>query len=170
MYCPKCGQEIASGDLRFCPRCGLALLGVAQFLTREGPIQSASEPPAAGLRIFRKREYRVPAKLIYFSVFTVPFAVALSIIFDAPGPLLLPFVLFIVGIAMLSYTFLFGRGWKSSEETTSALPHAQPHKVLGEHREYISPIEPYGGVTTNELREPPSVTEKTTNLLKDERD
>jgi hypothetical protein len=169
MYCPKCGQEIASSDLRFCPRCGLALAGVAQLLSGDGPIQSPIEPSATGLSVFKRREYRVPAKLIYFSIFSLPFALALSIIFDAPGPFLLPFVLFIVGIAMLSYTFLFGRDWKPVEEDQTALPYMPPNNVLNEHREYISPIETFGRATTNELRQPPSVTEKTTNLLSQDR-
>ena len=122
MYCPKCGQAIASSDLRFCPRCGLALTGVAQLLSGDAIVQAPAEKPATGLRIFQKREYRTPAKLIYFSIFSLPFALALSIIFDAPGPFVFPFVLFVLGIAMLSYRVLFGKGWKPPEETQAALP------------------------------------------------
>jgi hypothetical protein len=168
MYCPKCGQEIPSNDLRFCPRCGLALAGIDQLLTGDVVVQSLSTPQATGLRIFRKREYRTPAKLIYFSIFSLPFALALSIVFDAPGPFIFPFLLFIVGVAMLSYTFLFGKGWKPVDETHVVLPRTKPG-ALPEHREYISPVETFGRATTTELVQPPSVTEKTTNLLKEDR-
>ena len=164
MYCPKCGQEIASSDLRFCPRCGLALAAVSQLLTGGSLVRSSDEPPATGLRILRRREYRTPAKLIYFSLFSLPFALALSIIFDAPGPFVFPLILFLAGVFILGYRMLFGRGWRAADESRPALRDREPN-ALPEHREYISPIETSGRVTTDQLREPPSVTEPTTKLL-----
>src|SRR5262245_46980075 len=110
MYCPNCSQEIASSDLRFCPRCGLPLAGVQQLLAANGSSEKLAEPPPVGLRVFRRREYRLPAKLIFFSIVAVPLAIILSIIFDSPGPLAIPFLIFLAGITTLSYTFLFGRG------------------------------------------------------------
>ena len=32
MYCPKCGQQQVSDEMRFCSRCGLALTGLAEWL------------------------------------------------------------------------------------------------------------------------------------------
>ncbi len=32
MYCPNCGQQQVSEEMRFCSRCGLALSGLAEWL------------------------------------------------------------------------------------------------------------------------------------------
>src|SRR5689334_7647741 len=32
MYCPNCGQQQVSDEMRFCSRCGLALTGLAEWL------------------------------------------------------------------------------------------------------------------------------------------
>ena len=36
MFCPKCGGEQASDEMRFCSRCGMPLGGVADLLSNEG--------------------------------------------------------------------------------------------------------------------------------------
>ena len=36
MYCPNCGQQQVSGEMRFCSRCGLALTGLAEWLASNG--------------------------------------------------------------------------------------------------------------------------------------
>jgi hypothetical protein len=163
MYCPNCGQEIVSDDLRFCPRCGLSLAGVAQFLETD-----RAPNPQTGLRIFRRNELRLSAQLIFFSIFAVPLAVIFSIAFDSPGPLIVPLLMFLAGIASLSYTFLFGKGWSRTNVAEPKQLSERRHAPLNEYREYVSPIETFGRATTNELVTPPSVTEKTTNLLNED--
>ena len=32
MYCPNCGQQQVSEEMRFCSRCGLALSGLTEWL------------------------------------------------------------------------------------------------------------------------------------------
>ena len=32
MYCPNCGQQQISDEMRFCSRCGLALSGLMEWL------------------------------------------------------------------------------------------------------------------------------------------
>ena len=36
MYCPKCGQQQISDEMKFCSRCGLALSGLADWLAGGG--------------------------------------------------------------------------------------------------------------------------------------
>ena len=164
MYCPKCGQEIVSDELRFCPRCGLALTGVAAFLTDGLPVPQATEPK--GLRIFRRKEYRLGAQLLFFSIIAIPVSIILSIAFDSPGPLAIPFLMFVAGLAMTSYTFLFGRKLSTLEaRERNQILYSNPG-MLDEPRVYVSPID-IPRLTTNELVRPPSVTEKTTTLLKE---
>jgi len=168
MFCPKCSQEIVTAGLRFCPKCGLPLAAVTQLVADDGIIKAA-EPPTPGLKIFKRKEYRLSAQLIFFSIFSVPIAVAFGIlVIDSAAPLLIPLLLFLAGIARLSYTFLFGKGFRVPDETNVPQLKYAPPTALNEYREYVSPVENFGRATTNELVSPPSVTERTTNLLKDD--
>jgi hypothetical protein len=163
MYCPKCGQEIVSFDLRFCPRCGFALGGVAGLLASDG----APKQQATGLTIFRRKEYRLSAQLVFFSIISIPLAIIASIIFDSPGPLAIPLLMFLAGLSKLAYTFLFGKRPSAlNAGTPNRMPYSNP-ALLDEPRAYVSPLDVPGRATTTELIPPPSVTEKTTNLLKD---
>ena len=38
MYCPQCGQQQVSIDLRFCSRCGFQLGGVTELLASGGEL------------------------------------------------------------------------------------------------------------------------------------
>jgi hypothetical protein len=142
------------------------LAGVQQLLA-DRPSDTPLEQPPGGLRIFRRREYRLPAKLIFFSIVAIPLAIIMGIIFDSPGPLAIPFLLFLAGVTTLSYTFLFGRDRHSVAENRQ-LPTEDRPNALNEYREYVGPIGNFGRTTTNELVQPPSVTEKTTNLLRED--
>jgi hypothetical protein len=165
MYCPKCGQEIVSNDLRFCPRCGLSLAVVSGLLSGNDVALRVETPPT-GLSIFRRKEYRLAAQLVFFSIIAVPVSLIFSIVFDSPGPLVVPLLMFLAGLAKLTYTFLFGKGKPSEAELRRQFQYSDQAR-LEEPRLYISPTENYAGTTTTELIKPPSVTEKTTNLLKE---
>ena len=43
MYCPRCGQQQVSGELRFCARCGFPLVGVGELLAHGGLLPAASD-------------------------------------------------------------------------------------------------------------------------------
>lgn len=43
MFCPRCGQQQASGDLRFCSRCGLPLGVVSEVLAHGGTLPQLFE-------------------------------------------------------------------------------------------------------------------------------
>ena len=48
MYCPNCGQQQISDEMRFCSRCGLALSGLAEWLARGGvPAKPEEKSPVA---------------------------------------------------------------------------------------------------------------------------
>src|SRR4051794_11953971 len=115
MFCPKCSQEIASNDLRFCPRCGLPLKGVSDLLKSNGLIRYP-EQPSPGLNVFKRTDYRLSAQLVFFSIFAIPIGFVFSIVFDSPAPLAIPLFLFLAGLARLTYTFLFGKGLRASDK------------------------------------------------------
>ncbi|HEX8920215.1 MAG TPA: hypothetical protein VF766_01980, partial [Pyrinomonadaceae bacterium] len=40
MYCPQCGQQQTSSEMRFCSRCGFPLGGVMELLAQGGVLKS----------------------------------------------------------------------------------------------------------------------------------
>ena len=167
MHCPKCGQQQASQDVRFCSRCGFRLAFVSELLINEG-VPVKIEPVEQRLtRTERRRRYRQGAKLLFFSVVALPIAIGLSIAFDSPGPIFIPLTLFLAGIFVTLYSRLFieetlpareQSRLKDLKEKASrrALPTSQSIPVT----EQVAP-----SANTAEIRQPPSVTENTTKLL-----
>jgi len=107
---------------------------------------------------------------MFFSGVLFPIFVLMSIAIDEPGPLIVPIVTFIVGLTILLYSRLFSEEFPLINSQQSqrfgigamsgqALPPASstPIYTAGTQR-----------VRTNELAQPPSVTEQTTKLLDQE--
>ena len=169
MYCPNCGQQQISGEMRFCSRCGLALTGLAEWLAggslpvRHPDQTQVSEPSP------RRKHIRRAAKLMFFSGVLFPVFAVLSGIADEPGPMVVPFALFFVSLVWMLYARLF------LDKTAPAISQAAPQPVFGSMPARSSlppaahnPIPNRQQVRTNELAERPSVTEHTTRLLDNE--
>ena len=169
MYCPKCGQQQISDEMRFCSRCGLALSGLVEWLAGvSAPVQRADE--AQPLAVSRRRKWtRRAAKLMFFSGVLFPIFLLISIAEDNAGPLVLPFMLFFVSLAWMLYARLF-----IDNTVPAALNRAAQTSTLGAPP-VRAPLPPATTppiantsrphVRTNELAQPPSVTEHTTKLL-----
>src|SRR5205814_6304510 len=56
MFCPRCGQQQASEEVRFCSRCGLRLDELAEFV--EGGGRLAGRDPAEDLPALTPRQRR----------------------------------------------------------------------------------------------------------------
>lgn len=169
MYCPRCSQQQASEEASFCSRCGFQLGVVKGLLATDGALPGpwAGVQMGQGARRFR-RGVRVGLKMIFFSIVLLPLFFGVCIIFDSPGPLLPPAALFLAGLASILYTVIFG------EELLPTFSKAQP--TLPGPSAPGAKLSPPAGVTVNELgaarhntaemMQPPSVTERTTNLLR----
>jgi zinc-ribbon domain len=171
MYCPNCGQQQISEEMRFCSRCGLALSGLAEWLaTGRLPLKSEDEARSAALSP-RRKGIRRAAKLMFFSGVMFPIFLVFSIAIEEPGPMFFPFALFFVSLAMMLYARLF-----SDKHAPMSIPAGpQPLAFDSSAPRYIPPANtvamPHAGrhqVRTNELAQPPSVTENTTRLLDNE--
>ena len=170
MYCPNCGQQQISDEMRFCSRCGLALSELAEWLAGGRlPLRRVEEPRAPAPDSPRRKGIRRAAKLMFFSAALFPIFLAISIGEDNPGPLLVPFVLFFLSLVMMLYTRLF------SDKVAPVKYQAPQTSTLGQTSTRGSlppaqsiPIPPRQHVRTNELANPPSVTENTTRLLDNE--
>ena len=68
MYCPKCGHQQVSDDMRFCSRCGFQLTGVAELLTTN----ELGAPAAGQLEKRAPRVSRRGARLLFFSIVSSP--------------------------------------------------------------------------------------------------
>jgi len=168
MYCPNCGQQQISDEMRFCSRCGMALSGLAEWLAgglpapRKTEVQVSADSP-------RRKGIRRAAKLMFFSGVLFVIFLAISLAVDEPGPMIVPFLVFFVSLVMMLYARLF------SDKTAPVINHAAQTTTLGSASARNAlppatsiPINNRHQVRTNELAQPPSVTEHTTRLLDNE--
>lgn len=170
MYCPKCGLQQVSDNMRFCSRCGLPISGLAEWLAG-GAMLAVPEETSVAVPSRRRKGIRRGAKLIFFSAVLLPFFLGLSFLFDSPIPLFVPFTVFMVGLSLMLYSRLFGE-----DIPLTGIRQAQPFGLGATPDNNALPpasnigISSTGGrpVRTAEMAQPPSVTEHTTRLLDNE--
>ena len=169
MYCPNCGQQQVSEEMRFCSRCGLALSGLAEWLA--GGALAAQPKVEVSVASPRRKGIRRAAKLMFFSGVLFPIFLVISLAVDEGGPIIFPILIFFVSLVMMLYARLF------SAPTTPAINQAARTAVLESVSARSSlppgtsiPVSGVGKhqVRTNELAQPRSVTENTTRLLDDD--
>src|ERR1043166_7429042 len=107
MYCPDCGQQQISDEMRFCSRCGLALSGLTEWLAAGRlPARSADYDQVA-IDSPRRKGIRRGAKLMFFSLVLFFVSLAVSIGIDEGAVMLLPCALFFVSLVWILYARLF---------------------------------------------------------------
>jgi hypothetical protein len=170
MYCPRCSQPQTAEDVSFCTRCGFPLSPVRELLAGGGAAQPLVSQAARGLR--RRKKARFGFKLMFFSLILFPIFLALSIAVDSPEPLVPPAVIFFAGLTFTLYSWIFGEDTPAATGTTTTFapagmdqrglpsPPAAPPLAPGTFGEL-----PEQRANTAEMIHPPSVTERTTNLL-----
>ena len=166
MYCPNCGQQQVSDEMRFCSRCGLALSGLAEWLAGGVLVKQADETRTPSRQ---RKAIRRAGKLLFFSAVMFPIFLVMSIGVDEPGPLFLPLIVaFIAGMWML-YAKLFMDNGTALNHGTQPAAFATPTARVSLPPPTNLPIDiGRQQVRTNELVEVPSVTEHTTKLLDNE--
>lgn len=171
MYCPRCGQQQISEEMRFCSRCGLPLSGLTDWLAVSGLAPGPEQQKQAAMHSPRRKGIRRGGKIMFFSAALAPIFLMFSLLIDEPFPLVFPFIAFIVGLTILLYSRIFVDDFPAISSQPNqqfglgtmpqahALPHASNNplystmNIQGQH------------VRTNELAQPASVTEHTTKLL-----
>jgi hypothetical protein len=177
MYCPNCGQQQISDEMRFCSRCGLALGGLKEWLAGGGLPAKRTEGVAVEPVSPRRKGIRRAAKLMFFSGVLFVIFLVISLAIEEGAPLIFPGAVFFVALVMMLYARLFSdnaapagsplvhtpaihtpvvQSPLGADPTRGALPPAVPTAMptLAKQR-----------VRTNELTQPPSVTDHTTKLL-----
>jgi len=183
MYCPRCGEEQVSGNLRFCNKCGLPLTVVSDVISNGGTLPQLDE--LANKRTFFTRRNGIFFSVIWFILF-VPFGASFWGILevDEMAAMSAVFGVFSTIVLLLFSLFFLGSGKKKAstgvsiqdqqgmpqnlsgaQQNQSALPPQQAQPA----QDFVSPVA--GGWKAPDTGElvPPSVTEGTTKLLKKEK-
>ena len=176
MYCPSCGQQQVSEEMRFCSRCGLAMSGLAQWLAGGLPVRRADEVQVAEDSP-RRKGIRRAAKIMFFSGVLFVVCLVFSLAIDEPAPLIPPLALFFIALVMMLYARLFSPKTAPASHQihipviqtplvqTPALGANPTQASLPAATNLARPAIGRQQVRTNELAQPSSVTEHTTRLL-----
>ena len=175
MFCPKCSRQQISDNVRFCSRCGFQLTVVKAILVADGGSSSKTSWSISVDRSRRKRDMAIGAALMcVFALHSAWTTEDLSLEREYSSLILKCLILFaLINIVPVIRDFFSGnraQDGASSPKTLSglrtkfknrdqnfALPDAYGRPAGG----YFT-----GSINTAELVPPPSVTEDTTNLLR----
>jgi len=167
MYCPNCGQQQLSEEMRFCSRCGVALSGLAEWLAGGTHPAKGAEEVTLTASSPRRRGMRRAAKLMFVSGVLFPVFLFISFFIHEGGPMIIPILLFFVSVVLMLYARLFGDPNPQVKTSRAQPPRFDSTSARGSLPPPINiPTPDIGRQTrTNELAQPPSVTENTTRLL-----
>jgi len=164
MYCPQCGQHQAD-DVRYCSRCGLLLQQISTWLNGE----SESLVQQTGNQVSpRRRHILRAAKVAVFSSFLLPLGFIVGQMQREPQWFAIPLLIFFASLVWMLYARLFIPG--------IPMPTGRLKQVEIRETNYLAPSHsavvalPPHRVDTAEIAQPPSVTEYTTNLLRQRED
>jgi zinc-ribbon domain len=167
MYCPKCGHQAVSTNVRFCPGCGFRLHGVAELVAKDGVIAADEKKPPKPRRSMVKRGALMGAMLMFIGglFITLP---RTGLVSGDEGL----FAFFFYGIAVMTLigvsgylkrliTKIFSEdepspSKKSVSPRVPTLPAAQNSPVADSGRQLVD---------TTKMEQPSSITEQTTSRL-----
>lgn len=193
MFCPQCGQQQVSDEVRYCSRCGFQLGVVTGLLTTGGAppaaiYQGTGDPLA---ETPRRRGVRHGVSMFFLGAIITPVLAILIGPRDVDNfpDLLVPLaavILFLGGFLRMLYALVFEEGPLRKKKQTASpayIPNyappqfgnAPPTQQRGANA--LPPaqsiparsfMQPHG--STAEIPQPPSVTESTTKLLDEQHD
>ena len=157
---------IGESTIRARQICQSDIPAVADLLSNESKQRlfvPAVEPPQS---LYRRIVSQAGAKVVFLSIVMVPVSIVLAIAFDSPGPFLIPFLLFVLGIAHLAYTLIFGEtiSFGRKPAVDQFIPPNARFELPPQQSAPVSDLD-FKRRQTAEMVTPPSVTEPTTNLL-----
>ena len=174
MYCPQCGQQQISDQVRFCSRCGFLLEAVASVLAAGG-LPPRYVPPGNQPLSPRSKGVRQGALAMLSTLFIVPVMSILVVgVADGPGEIvaLAAVICFIGGLLRMIYALLMESPYPQLDNKQMP-PYVgpptpqfnQPARNVGLPPASVNPTSSWRRPDTSELGQPASVTENTTRLL-----
>ncbi len=182
MYCPRCGEQQSSGNLRFCNRCGLPLGLVSEVVSNEGTLPQLEET-------LKKKKWLTRGNGLKFSIvwFAIWFFITMLTALGGgdEGSAIVFVIGFFGSIFMMLLSFLFLKSDSKTKFTQNPAHqnYAVPQNLSGqkENQNALPPqqqqpakdyVAPHGGMwkapETGDLVSQGSVTEGTTKLLSKE--
>jgi hypothetical protein len=178
MFCPQCGQQQATGVIRFCSRCGFPLDGVIQLLGAGGiiPVYRSPEEPVPISP--RRKGVKQGGMLLLSGAVIVPLLGVMAGFSNSNFlevlTALAAIIFFIGGPLRMLYAAVFEEGAPSPAMRYAPPPLPKP-QFGPPAPQHALPVPPPRVQTswrarpnTAELVTPPSVTENTTRLLENE--
>jgi hypothetical protein len=167
MYCPRCSQQQVTDDVSYCSRCGFQLGEVRELLVTDGAPPSRVKGLQFRFLSGGGKSARIGAKLVFFSLVSLLLFFPLSVITDSPGPFVPPMVAFIAGLTLILYARIFGEDIVPSRHAAPRAPFERSVSLPQTPFQTGTSANELGAarVNTAEMVPPPSVTERTTNLL-----
>ena len=172
MHCPRCGEQQSSNEIRFCRKCGLAMDDVKEILAPEGFAAKKPKKSTTGSAV------RQGLGLVLFGFVLVALLAILRDLNLVPQVFVkIAALVFCVGGAIrMAYPYAFGKDVSSKTENT-LLENDEGHRLEGNistnkllpQAQFYPPINSViENYDTAEILSPPSVTEDSTRLLKNQ--
>jgi len=179
MYCPSCGQQQVSEEMKFCSQCGFPLGLVSEILAHGGFLPQLAE-------LYKSKKWLTRKNGIVFSIlWCMFFLFILSPIFSAADIFELAAASAVIGIFgglmwLITTLVLVRSEPKKFNFPTNELPNSgvntfyeTSQKVLPSDQtqtaqSYIAPEGAWKALNTGKFAQPRSVTESTTKLLQKE--
>lgn len=178
VYCPRCGQEQVSHEVRFCSRCGFVMNGLAEIVFNGGVVQQNEPKPSSP----RRKGLRQGGAWFLFGIFIVSLLGALNSFLGLPdAPVAISAIIFFLGgLLRMIYAIIFESG-NPNEKTLEENVYQTAQKLMKKQPQanalppqqsipvdnYAPPIQQGNWRDTNDLT-PTSVTDNTTKLLNKE--
>jgi hypothetical protein len=175
MYCPQCGQQQVSDNVRFCSRCGFLLEGVNVVLGSGGQIPTRFMPPPANAPLSpRSKGVRQGAMLMLSTLLVVPLMAIITVNLMEPiATLVVPMAAlfcFVGGLLRILYALLMEDAVARYDSVQTA-NHGPSQLENPGRTPALPPVSANPASNwrprpnTAEIYQPPSVTENTTRLL-----
>ncbi|HZT59898.1 MAG TPA: zinc ribbon domain-containing protein [Pyrinomonadaceae bacterium] len=185
MFCPSCGQQQASEEVRFCSRCGLRLDALAEFIESGGQFAARDASEDFPALTPRQRGTRRGILILVAGLIFSIVAFTLTVLKPEFTVLLIPasFV-FILGVLRILYGMLLEddaarkkaekraardarRGTRRAGNRDKLAGALASDRELPPQRSVPAQAFTKAAPATGEMSPPPSVTENTTRLLED---
>lgn len=125
MYCPKCSQQQALDQQRFCSRCGFSLSGVAELVAGDGLLPTPEREASIKRRSPRYEGVRQGVILLMLAIVLLP----LVDVIGRPYHEALIFMFLLAGIMRTAYAIIFQEGAAKRHSRDSELSGSQSAKV-----------------------------------------
>jgi hypothetical protein len=181
MFCPQCGQQQVSDEMRFCSRCGFALGVVTELIANDGvlasPVKTEEEKKPS------RRQTRMYKGLVLFACGLLVTLISLAFTkAGAPVEVVAMLIAMLSGIISLFGFFQFLASYLSDEIAQGSTQTSSSQTIPGtpiplnapKRRDALPPAQGTPATEwrprpqTAEMAQPASVTENTTKLLDDE--